>query len=66
MKLQRHCVLCNTPNDVEVDAAAHAAWRGGVLIQIAFPGLTPGQREEIQTGTHPGCWDALFADDCHE
>lgn len=41
--------------------AAHRAWSiGGVLIQDAFPMLTPAQREFIKTGITPDEWDAMF------
>jgi hypothetical protein len=35
----------------------------GELIQYAFPTLSAGMREQIISGTHPDCWDAMFADD---
>jgi len=32
----------------------------GALIQVAFPNLTPSQREFIQTGLTEEAWDDLF------
>ena len=42
-----------TPEQVEL-------WQGGVLIQNAFPHLTPDQREFIKTGITPEEWDSVF------
>lgn len=41
--------------------AAHRAWSiGGVLIQDAFPMLTPAQREFVKTGITPEEWADTF------
>ena len=32
-------------------------------MQNAYPELPAGLREQIISGTHPACFDALFADD---
>jgi hypothetical protein len=48
---------------MEVDKAALNNWRAGVLIQRAFPNMTADQREMLITGTHPECWETMFADD---
>jgi hypothetical protein len=37
--------------------------RGGVLIQDAFPGLTPDQREFFKTGYTPEDWARLFPEE---
>jgi hypothetical protein len=42
-----------TPEQVDL-------WQGGVLIQNAFPHLTPDQREFIKTGITPEEWDSVF------
>lgn len=38
-------------------------WNTGMLIQDAFPMLTPEQREFIKTGITPEEWDAAFGDE---
>jgi hypothetical protein len=43
-----------------LDAVALANWRNKELIQNAFPNLDYQQRELIQTGIHPECWDEMF------
>lgn len=35
----------------------------GALIQVAFPDLTPDQRERLLSGVCAPCWDRLFPAD---
>jgi hypothetical protein len=46
-----------------VDREAFDRWRGGELIQNAFPDMDPGERELLITGTHDACWDKLFSEE---
>ena len=49
--------------DLPVDPEMLQKWeRGEILIQNAFPHLTPDQREFIMTGSTADEWDAAFAD----
>lgn len=57
------CMMCDKSDEVEVDPDALRAWREGALIQEAFPDMTPEDREHLKTGTHPACWDSMFADE---
>lgn len=41
---------------------AREKWKGGLLIQQAFPFLTADEREFIMTGTPPDVWNKLFAE----
>lgn len=41
---------------------SYYAWEHGLHIQRAFPGLTPGQREEIKSGYHEECFDEDMSD----
>jgi hypothetical protein len=54
------CVVCKTPGRMEVDDQQIVAYAKGALIQHAFPTMSPGQREQLMTGTHPECWVTLF------
>lgn len=38
-----------------------AAYQSGVLLQNAFPNLTPGEREFFKTGITDEEWDNLFS-----
>lgn len=58
------CPICNEASQIEVDAFSVMRWSVfGELIQNAFPDLSPDDRELIQTGTHPECWNTLFGEE---
>lgn len=61
MLTSRLCPYCLTPAFVEVDAKAYNRWQVGTLIQEAFPDMSIDDREMLQTGYHPDCWDKEFA-----
>jgi hypothetical protein len=46
-----------------VDPADLQKWQNGELVQVAFPYLTPAEREFIISGVLPGEWDTLFSDE---
>jgi hypothetical protein len=54
------CQICGKNGEMEVDAMTFTSWQLGTLIQDAFPTLSDGEREMIQTGTHEECWEVLF------
>ena len=62
----KRCIHCNETGiiempqvDFERGAALHDA---RAYIQDAFPNLNATQREQIISGTHPKCWDEIFAE----
>jgi len=62
----RRCCVCGRGGSLLVDAEAYGRWRlprseGGLLAQEAFPDLSPADREQLISGTHPECWEALFS-----
>jgi hypothetical protein len=57
---------CSKGASVEVSAEGLARYRGGEVIQKAFPELSNGEREIILSGTHPECWEAMWAEDDDE
>lgn len=58
------CIHCGIGSIVTLDGSEYFAYfNRGARITDAFPTLTPSQREVLITGTHPECWDALFADE---
>lgn len=64
MKVQRTCPLCGKQSVLEnIPLSGYQAYMNGALIQNAFPTMSPSDREIMITGTHPKCWDLLFADD---
>lgn len=58
------CPRCDVIQDVRVGKDDYAAYRNGEShIQVLFPYLTSDEREVLQTGTCPTCWDAMFGDE---
>ena len=60
--INKVCPLCKKTNSVTVNTEDYEKWRAGQLIQRAFPYLKPDEREILQSGTCPTCWDELFKD----
>lgn len=61
------CMMCGKTSEMEVDSVALHRWQNErVLIQLAFPDMTAPEREQLKTGTHPECWDLMFADEDDE
>ena len=58
--LNNTCIHCGEANQITLDAVALANWRNRELIQNVFPKLDYNQREIIQTGIHPECFDTMF------
>lgn len=56
----RPCHMCGKTHKILLDKDAFQAWYGGVHAQVAFPDMTPGQREILISGTCEPCWDRLF------
>ena len=57
------CMMCHQTSEVEVTVAQAAEWAdpNRRMIQDIFPELSPAERETIMSGTHPKCWDEMFA-----
>ncbi len=54
------CMGCSKSSTMKVPLKGFDAWRQGALIQDAFPELTTEEREQLKTGIHAPCWDAMF------
>ena len=55
--------MCGQRSVVTVERHELSAWQAGELIQKAFPSLSAGVRELLMTGTHPACWEEMFAEE---
>ena len=55
------CMVCGRSGRIEVPVEGFEAWRRGMLIQDALPGLDQGQRELLMTGTHDHCWQVMWS-----
>jgi len=53
------CPMCTSQREIFIEAAHMDAYIGGALIQNAFPNLDVDEREALQTGICPDCWDKM-------
>lgn len=57
----KQCVVCGRTGAVTMTASSYERMaKHGQFIQDAAPELTPDEREQVITGTHPKCWDELM------
>ena len=59
----RRCMVCGQVSEMSLPADGYHRWQDGAYVQHAFPSLNAGEREMLISGTHPACWDLLFADE---
>lgn len=59
----RKCIHCGEDGEVTVPKSEWEKWDlgRGPHIQVAMPRVSADIREQILSGTHGKCWDALFA-----
>ena len=69
MMLTKNCMLTGRDHTMYIPMTPAAyqdsydAWKGGMLIQNAFPTLDPEVREFIKTGITPKVWKETFGED---
>lgn len=49
--------------EIDINEASYQSWLGGMLIQDAFPHLSPDEREFLMTGATPEEWEQEFGDE---
>ena len=61
MLIKRKSPFSGETNQMEIDVTTEqlAAYAAGILLQDAFPHLTPDEREFIKTGITAAEWEAL-------
>jgi hypothetical protein len=64
------CIHCGQPGLIEMTGLTYS-WgvsrlNQGAYIQEAFPSLSAEEREQIISGTHPACWNAIFGKEDEE
>jgi hypothetical protein len=57
------CQVCDRTGALQVPVEGHRKWVAGAFIQDVLSDLTAEEREMLISGTHPDCFDSLFADD---
>lgn len=50
---------CGTKQTIRVDAFNYGSWKGGTLIQNAFPSLSSDEREALITGLCKDCFGGI-------
>ena len=54
------CNLCGAVTEIELDDEGRLRYESGMVVQKAFPKLSPMERELIITGTCFSCQEGLF------
>ena len=54
------CTFCRKGGEVAITTEEQAALQSGQFIQQALANREPSFREQIISGTHSECWDAIF------
>jgi hypothetical protein len=62
----RRCPVCYKTGTIMVDEKELFAYLRGEYVQDAFKSLTVPLREQIISGMHPKCWEAVFGQDREE
>lgn len=64
IRVSGNCVVTGKPHSITIPRASYDKWRGGMVIQRAFPWLDPADREFLITGIAPGPgWDMVTKDE---
>jgi hypothetical protein len=59
----KKCMFCSRSSVLKLDKDAYLRWQAGAFVQVAFPKMGAGEREQLITGTHPKCWDENMGDE---
>ena len=59
----RQCIVCGESTTMDVNRVKLRRWRAGEHVQNVWPDWSAAKRELMITGTHPKCWDVMFAGD---
>lgn len=54
------CPFCGKAQTLTVPRKGFDLWRQGALVQVAFPDLSPDDREVLVSGVCPKCWEDTF------
>ena len=57
------CIRCHKGGEIKVLRRDYDRWRSGELIQVAFPEMPPGDREQLINGVHGKCFDEMFKEE---
>jgi len=57
------CIMCGKTSKVKMLVHHYLEWQNGGLIDRVCPEMPKEIRELLISGTHPECWDKLYADE---
>jgi hypothetical protein len=57
------CQVCSKTSEFTLDDEKVDRWKAGAYIQDVWPHMTMNDRELLISGTHPKCWEELFAEE---
>lgn len=61
--LPPQCMMCTTPpKPMTLVKEQYDAWQRDTHIQFAFPEMSADDREMLMSGTHPACWETMWAE----
>lgn len=63
MNIRRMCSCCGKEYIVDMPEDAYDKWQAGELIQNAWPGSTPAEREKMISGLCDECQIETFGGD---
>lgn len=60
------CIVCGRTAELTVPKPGWELYQKGEYVQVAFPNLSPDEREMLINGTHPDCFDIIAPPDDDE
>ena len=60
MIVKTTCPICDQEHRLAADGDEYMTWLEGTPVQLAFPKMTVEDRERLQSGTCPECWNKMF------
>ena len=66
MYMTKRCLHCHKTGSIMVDEKELLHYLRGNYIQDSFKTMPVPLREQIITGTHPECWQAMFGQELEE
>lgn len=66
MYMTKRCAYCNRTGSIMVDEKELLHYLRGNYIGDSFRTMSIPLREQIISGTHPECWDAMFGQELEE
>lgn len=63
MKVHQTCPMCGRDSTVEVPDDRYERWVAGEMVQHVLPEWSAAEREQLMSGLHGDCFEALWSTD---